>query len=206
MRELIFPAVAVALRLSWVAAEAAHAMRRRSGGVREWDRIWRARHGRGTAGGELERGSGRAWDVASLGGGVGVAVWYAGVGRMRGWEWSAGLAGVLLILVGLAVRWTAIRTLGQYFERVINIQPGHEIIKRGLYNRVRHPSYTGALAAHFGFGLAFANWLTLAVTFLPMLAAVLYRISVEEDALRQKFGAEYDVYAASTKRLLPGIY
>jgi protein-S-isoprenylcysteine O-methyltransferase len=206
MRETIFPALAVALRLLWVAAEGLHATRRRSGGVREWDRVWRARHARGEAGRELERGSGRAWDAASLCGALGVVIWYAGVGRMRGWELSAGFAGVSLILAGLAVRWTAIRTLGKYFERVINIQPDHEIVRRGLYKRVRHPSYTGALAAHFGFGLAFADWLTLAAAFLPMLAAVLYRIRVEERALRQKFGAEYELYAAHTKRLLPGIY
>ncbi|HVG31234.1 MAG TPA: isoprenylcysteine carboxylmethyltransferase family protein [Pyrinomonadaceae bacterium] len=206
MRETIFPALAVALRLLWMAAEGLHAMRPRSGGVREWDRIWRARHARGTAGRELERGSGRAWDVASLCGALGVVLWYAGVGRARGWELPAGSAGVLLMLAGLALRWAAIRTLGQYFERVINIQPGHEIVRRGLYRRVRHPSYTGALVAHFGFGLAFADWLTLAASFLPMLAAVLYRVRVEEDALRQKFGAEYELYSAHTKRLLPGIY
>lgn len=206
MDETIYPALAIALRLSWVAAEGLHAARRRSDGVREWDRIWRARHGRGTASNELERGSGRAWDVASLGGGVGVVMWYAGPGRMRAGQQLAGVAGVALILLGLVVRWTAIRTLGCYFERVINIQPGHEIVRHGLYRRVRHPSYTGALLAHFGFGLAFANWLTLAFTFLPMLAAVLYRISVEEDVLRRKFGAEYDAYATGTKRLIPGIY
>lgn len=203
---MIYPSLAAMLRLLWVAAEVAHATRRRTGGVREWDRIWRARHGRGAAGRELERGSGRAWDVASLGGALGVVLWYAGVGRMGAGREFAGFAGVLLILVGLAVRWTAIRTLGKYFERVINIQPGHEIVRRGLYKRLRHPSYTGALLAHFGFGLAFANWATLAATFLPMLAAVLYRIRVEEDALRRKFGAEYELYTASTKRLLPGIY
>jgi protein-S-isoprenylcysteine O-methyltransferase len=206
MREMIFPALAVALRLLWAAAEGLHAMRRRSGGVREWDRLWRARHARGAAGRGLERGSGRAWDAASLCGALGVAPWYAGVGRMRGWDQTAGFVGVLLIVAGLALRWTAIRTLGKYFERVINIQPGHEIVRRGLYRRVRHPSYTGALMAHFGFGLAFADWLTLTASFLPMLAAVLYRIRVEEDALRQKFGAEYEVYSAHTKRLLPGIY
>jgi protein-S-isoprenylcysteine O-methyltransferase len=206
MREMIFPALAVALRLLGMAAEAAHAMRRRTGGARDWDRMWRAWHRRGVPGRELDHGSGLAWDVASLGGALGVALWYAGVGRMGAGREAAGCAGVALILAGLVVRWTAIRTLGRYFERVINIQPGHEIVRRGLYKRLRHPSYTGALMAHFGFGLSFANWATLAATFLPMLAAVLYRIRVEEDALRRKFGAEYDLYAASTKRLLPGIY
>jgi protein-S-isoprenylcysteine O-methyltransferase Ste14 len=37
-------------------------------------------------------------------------------------------------------------------------------------------------------------------------AAVLIRIHVEEIALRSAFGAEYDEYAATTKRLIPGVY
>jgi protein-S-isoprenylcysteine O-methyltransferase Ste14 len=37
-------------------------------------------------------------------------------------------------------------------------------------------------------------------------AAVLYRIHVEEKALRGAFGAEYDEYSKTTKRLIPGVY
>lgn len=38
------------------------------------------------------------------------------------------------------------------------------------------------------------------------LAATLYRIRVEEEALRAHFGEEYAAYARATKRLVPGIY
>jgi protein-S-isoprenylcysteine O-methyltransferase Ste14 len=37
-------------------------------------------------------------------------------------------------------------------------------------------------------------------------ASVMYRIHVEEKALRSAFGAEYDEYAKTTKRLVPGVY
>jgi protein-S-isoprenylcysteine O-methyltransferase Ste14 len=37
-------------------------------------------------------------------------------------------------------------------------------------------------------------------------AALLYRIHVEEAALREHFGAEYVAYCAETKRLVPGVY
>ncbi|HLL77188.1 MAG TPA: isoprenylcysteine carboxylmethyltransferase family protein [Pyrinomonadaceae bacterium] len=205
-----YPLAAITLRLLWLAAEGAHAMRRGEAGAREWSRIWAAwspaRRRRAAAAGEWERGSGLAWDVASLGGALGVALWCAGVGGMRaGREW-AGPVGLSLMAAGLAARWTAIRTLGRHFERVINVRPDQVLVRRGLYGWVRHPSYTGALLAHLGFGLSFANWLALAATFAPMLAAALYRVSVEERALRHRFGAEYDEYAARTKRLLPKLY
>jgi protein-S-isoprenylcysteine O-methyltransferase Ste14 len=37
-------------------------------------------------------------------------------------------------------------------------------------------------------------------------AALLYRIHVEERALRGAFGEEYVAYSRVTKRLVPGIY
>ena len=55
-------------------------------------------------------------------------------------------------------------------------------------------------------GLAFANGLSLALIFLPLLCVTVYRIRVEEEALLAHFGAEYAAYASETKRLVPGIY
>jgi protein-S-isoprenylcysteine O-methyltransferase len=50
------------------------------------------------------------------------------------------------------------------------------------------------------------NWVGLAITLVPTTAALLYRIHVEEAALRQAFGQEYSDYSRATKRLIPGIY
>jgi protein-S-isoprenylcysteine O-methyltransferase Ste14 len=41
---------------------------------------------------------------------------------------------------------------------------------------------------------------------VPPTLAVLYRIHVEETALRLSFGAEYEDYCRSAKRLIPGVY
>ena len=46
----------------------------------------------------------------------------------------------------------------------------------------------------------------LAAAFIPPTLAVLYRIQVEETALRGLFGDEYVAYSRTTKRLFPGIY
>ncbi|HEY8132138.1 MAG TPA: isoprenylcysteine carboxylmethyltransferase family protein, partial [Thermoanaerobaculia bacterium] len=53
--------------------------------------------------------------------------------------------GIALILGGMAIRATAIATLRRFFTTQVTIQESHELIDRGLYSVIRHPSYTGAL-------------------------------------------------------------
>jgi len=116
------------------------------------------------------------------------------------------LIGLLLILGGLAIRWTAIITLGRFFTTTVTIHSGHRVIRRGLYRRIRHPSYTGLLLAFLGLALAYGNWLSLIVIFVPIAAAMLYRIHVEESSMIEGLGQEYAEYCRSTKRLIPGVY
>ena len=110
------------------------------------------------------------------------------------------------LLSGLALRWTAILTLGRFFTPNVAIQAGQRIVRTGVYRSVRHPAYTGLLLAFLGVGLAFNNWLSLLVIFVPIMAALLYRIRVEESVLAETLGREYTDYCQTTKRLLPGIY
>jgi len=111
-----------------------------------------------------------------------------------------------LMIVGLAVRWTAILTLGKAFSSNVAIQKSQTIQSSGLYGIVRHPYYLGMLIIFFAIGVHSRNWLGLAVVMVPTTGALLYRIHVEEIALRDAFCAEYADYSKSTKRLVPGIY
>lgn len=111
-----------------------------------------------------------------------------------------------LILLGMAVRWLAIATLGRYFTVNVAIQEGHEIVDRGLYRWIRHPAYTGILVSFLGLGFAFGNWLALALATVPPTAVLLGRIRVEEEALTEEFGERYRAYRERTKRLFPGLY
>ena len=77
---------------------------------------------------------------------------------------------------------------------------------RGPYHLMRHPSYTGMLLAFAALAGTFQNWLSLACILVPILAALAYRIYVEEIALEATFGDEYRQYAAETKRLIPGVF
>jgi len=114
--------------------------------------------------------------------------------------------GIGLILAGIAIRASAIATLRRFFTVQVTIQESHELIDRGLYRIIRHPSYTGALVSFVGLGFAFGNWLSLAIILAGALIGFAYRIRVEEQALTSHFGDRYVQYSARTKRLIPGIY
>jgi protein-S-isoprenylcysteine O-methyltransferase Ste14 len=111
-----------------------------------------------------------------------------------------------LLMLGLAIRWTAIYTLGRTFSANVAIHATQNLNQSGLFRWMRHPSYTGLLLIFVAAGLNTRNWLGLAIIVLLPLAALLYRIHVEELALTGAFGAEYVEYSRKTKRLVPGIY
>jgi protein-S-isoprenylcysteine O-methyltransferase Ste14 len=116
------------------------------------------------------------------------------------------LASVFLMIAGLLLRWTAIVMLGKSFSSNVAIHATQTVMKTGLYRWMRHPSYTGLLLSLYAVALHTRNWISLLIIVIPATAALLYRIHVEEIALRDHFGSEYIEYSRKTKRLLPGIY
>jgi protein-S-isoprenylcysteine O-methyltransferase Ste14 len=117
-----------------------------------------------------------------------------------------GSLGLIFLVTGITIRWTAIYTLGKYFTGTVLIRNDHRLVRSGLYRYLRHPAYAGALLAHLGLGLSFSNWFTLGFSSIPYLLAVSYRMRVEERALREAFGVEYLEYSRTAKRLIPKLY
>ena len=115
-------------------------------------------------------------------------------------------ASLLILAAGLVFRWTAILTLGKSFSSNVAIRSTQTVLKTGLYRWMRHPSYSGLLLCIFAAALHTHNCISLLVIMLPSTAALLYRIHVEEIALRDHFGPEYVDYSRQTKRLVPGLY
>jgi protein-S-isoprenylcysteine O-methyltransferase len=111
-----------------------------------------------------------------------------------------------MFAVGLVLRWWAIITLGRFFTVDVTIQKDHELVDRGPFRLVRHPSYTGVLLAFVGFALSLRNWAALVVILVPIFVAFVRRMNVEEEALSQALGSPYTEYMVRTKRLVPGIY
>ncbi len=86
------------------------------------------------------------------------------------------------------------------------IEKDHELVERGPFRIVRHPSYTGVLLAFVGLGLSLRNWAALLVILLPVGVAFIHRMNVEEDALSRALRTRYAEYMKRTKRLVPFIY
>ncbi len=137
---------------------------------------------------------------------AGEAIHYSMPSNMfGGGRWLVVVA-ILVLLTGIVLRATAILSLGKAFSSNVAIRNNQKIYRGGLYRFLRHPAYTGSLLAFLGLGIEVRNWLGCFVLFVPITAAFLYRIHVEEIALNEAFGAEYAAYSRETKRLIPGIY
>jgi protein-S-isoprenylcysteine O-methyltransferase Ste14 len=111
-----------------------------------------------------------------------------------------------ILLLGLAIRIVAIVTLGRAFSANVAMRAGQRLERSGLYGLVRHPSYLGLELIFLAFALHSRTWACFAVILVPPTLAVLHRIHIEEAALRLAFGADYENYSRSTRRLIPGIY
>jgi protein-S-isoprenylcysteine O-methyltransferase Ste14 len=116
------------------------------------------------------------------------------------------VAGASLVVAGLLVRHTAMRTLAAWFAYQVRIQPGQPLVTTGLYRRVRHPGYLGQLLVFVGFGVALANWIAIVGMLLPVVIVFGWRIRVEEAEMGRHFGQAYETYRRGTWRLIPGVY
>jgi protein-S-isoprenylcysteine O-methyltransferase len=114
--------------------------------------------------------------------------------------------GFIFFLGGLALRSYSIGYLGRYFTIDVSIATGHKLIDSGPYRYIRHPSYTGALLAFVGLGFCFGNWLTIFFLTVPIIAAFLRRIHIEEEALLDALDENYRDYVRRTKALIPRVY
>lgn len=116
---------------------------------------------------------------------------------------------VLGIAAGAAFLWLfrrSHRDLGRNWSVSLELREGHKLVTRGVYAHVRHPMYASFFLWGVMQALLVANWFAglsglFAVTLLYAL-----RTAREEAMMRSAFGAEYDAYAARTKRLLPGVF
>ncbi|MCL4394660.1 MAG: isoprenylcysteine carboxylmethyltransferase family protein, partial [Chloroflexi bacterium] len=114
--------------------------------------------------------------------------------------------GEALMLVGVALRWYAIRVLGQYFTRDVAVRPDQPVVQSGPYRYIRHPAYRGTLLTMLGLGLTVTNWTSLVAIMVCTLLGYAYRVSVEEQALREKIGQPYVDYMRRTRRFIPFVF
>jgi protein-S-isoprenylcysteine O-methyltransferase Ste14 len=120
---------------------------------------------------------------------------------------------VLWLALGLVVAWSgmllrlwAVRTLGRSFTTTVVVRPEQTIVATGPYRYVRHPSYLGLLTVLFGLGLTLGDLASAVVMAALPAIALVWRIRVEEAALRSELGSSYVEYSRGRARLIPGIW
>jgi len=112
----------------------------------------------------------------------------------------------ILIVIGIVVRWFAILILRKYFTVNVAIQKGHVITQTGLYKYIRHLSYLGTLLSFFGLWICMSNWISICILIIPISYALVNRMQIEEQALKDASEKEYLNYCSKTCRLIPKVY
>lgn len=116
------------------------------------------------------------------------------------------LVGALGLGGGTMLRIQAIRTLGASFTGTVQTTEDQPLIQTGPYRWLRHPSYTGMLTAFLGECVLMKSVLGALFVGLAMVPVYVYRIRVEETAMRTQFGQRYEDFRARTWALVPWLY
>lgn len=121
---------------------------------------------------------------------------------------SWGLAlGVVLILVGIAINYIAVRELKiarwnsaplYGVQRELN-----SLVDTGIYSIVRHPSYVGQIIMFAGCAVLYPSRYVVTFAIVFALYGVLLHTRIEEHFLIKRFGEAYVEYAQRVPAFLP---
>ncbi len=103
------------------------------------------------------------------------------LGARPGRLWALWLG---LWLAAQALRYAAVRALGERWSVRILVLPGEPLVRRGPYRFLRHPNYLAVIVELLAAPLMFGAWRTAIAISLLDLVALRIRIRVEEVALR----------------------
>jgi protein-S-isoprenylcysteine O-methyltransferase Ste14 len=148
----------------------------------------------------------RAYRIPILVGAILLTPWTARVLGERP-LWQVGTSGTYLLAAmtaaGCLFTWWARIHLGRFWSNAITRKEGHRVIDTGPYGLVRHPIYTGLIAAMIATGIAVG-------TATAMLGALLIafglwqKARMEEGFLTNELGAEaYGPYCRRVPMLVP---
>ncbi len=132
--------------------------------------------------------------------GIALAFGYGGVGQLPDWVFYPG---IILMILGIAIRQWAIAVLGRFFSLNVPVVEDHRVVEKGPYRLVRHPSYTGVLITFIGLSLAVQSLGALLVLLAVFTISFGYRMKVEEKTLLAELGEPYASYMKRTKRIIP---
>ncbi len=114
--------------------------------------------------------------------------------------------GAALYVGGYVLMAGALITLGRNYQLGGSAPRSEDgLVVAGPYRLIRHPMYTAALSISSGLACLIQSW-ALSGVFAIYLALILLLIPLEEDGLRNAYGAPYVTYQHETRKLIPFVF
>ena len=118
--------------------------------------------------------------------------------------WPLAALGAVLLAAGVGtIGWTVSLFAGVGKGTLAPWDPPRRLVVRGPYRHVRNPMISGVLTVLLGEAALFGSVAVLIWAGVVFSINAVYFVAVEEPDLRQRFGAEYDAYAARVPRWIP---
>lgn len=119
--------------------------------------------------------------------------------------WSmVSLIGVILLVIGIILRFLSIKTLGSSFTHYINQQETtQELVVTGIFQYVRHPSYLGFYLYVVGIEIYLKNLGCFILSMAILTHFFRVRIRFEEYHLVKQYGQSYNRYKNQVKTYIP---
>ncbi|MBV9543677.1 MAG: isoprenylcysteine carboxylmethyltransferase family protein [Chloroflexi bacterium] len=130
-----------------------------------------------------------------------------GLDRRFGWSRvpvQVTIVAAAVVVVGFYVVFLVFRA-NTFTSATVEVVQGQQVVSTGPYAHVRHPMYSGALLILLATPLALGSWWAL-LAWLPMLAAIIWRLEDEERYLLQKLRGYAEYRAMVRYRLVRGVW
>jgi protein-S-isoprenylcysteine O-methyltransferase Ste14 len=106
---------------------------------------------------------------------------------------------VPIILLGA---WFGIVGVKEITLKVAETHKPEKVINSGIYSKIRHPQYFGAILSHIGISLLLSVLYSL--LFTPLIIFLIYLMSwKEEKELKKEFNEDYEDYKKHVPMLIP---
>lgn len=115
--------------------------------------------------------------------------------------WTAAL-GIAITVAGLAFAIWARAYIGTNWSGTVTVKVGHQLVRTGPYRWVRHPIYSGLILAMLGTAIE-RRQVRGIIAILLVYAGFKVKSRIEERAMTNTFGADYDDYSRTTGAIVP---
>jgi protein-S-isoprenylcysteine O-methyltransferase Ste14 len=116
------------------------------------------------------------------------------------------LLGIVCAAMGLWLFCRSHADLGINWSISLEIRKGHQLVTRGVYQRIRHPMYMSILLLALAQAFLLPNWIAGPLCLPAFLLMFALRLGPEERMMLERFGDQYGAYVKRTKRLIPSVW